>query len=109
MSSTLAATARALVAVFALAGGLAACSAGGEDRCLSAFRTVDPRALPPYGASPLDDAVRDCGSVAAWNAAWAAVPAAHGARDDPMAFLRGRCAVASLASASICREIANQP
>lgn len=61
-----------------LAVGLIACSAtGSDDRCLSAFRNVDPRALPPYGASPLDEAVRNCGSVRQWQAAWDSVPSAR--------------------------------
>lgn len=90
-----------------LAVGLIACSAtGSDDRCLSAFRNVDPRALPPYGASPLDDAVRDCGSVRQWQAAWDSVPSAHEGRTDAMGLLISRCALASLAPTSICREVA---
>jgi len=89
-----------------LAVGLVACSAtGSDDRCLSAFRSVDPRALPPYGASPLDDAVRNCGSVRQWQAAWDSVPSAHEGTTDAVGFLISRCALASLAPTSICREV----
>jgi hypothetical protein len=100
--------ARAVAISVLLAGSVIGCSTGSDDRCLSAFRSVEPRALPAEGTSPLDDAVRSCGSVAAWMAAWAAVPSAHEARDDALTFLAGRCAVASLASTSICREIATR-
>lgn len=99
--------AQAVAAALLLATGLVACSATtSDDRCLSAFRNVDPRALPPYGASPLDDAVRTCNSVAQWRAAWDAVPSAHEGRTDAMSFLASRCAVASLAQTAICREVA---
>ena len=89
-----------------LAVGPVACSAkGSDDRCLSAFKNVDPRALPPYGVSPLDDAVRNCGSVRQWQAAWDSVPSAHEGMTDAVDFLIRRCAVASLAPTSICREV----
>lgn len=102
--------AQALATALLLAGGLVACSATGSDeQCRSAFRNVDPRALPPYGASPLDDAVRACGTIAQWRAAWDAVPSAHEGRTDPMGVLASRCAVDALAETAICREAAGAP
>ncbi len=98
--------ARTAAAGLLLAAGVAGCSGGSDDRCLSAFRNVDPRALPPYGASPLDDAVKSCRTVAEWSAAWDAVPAAHEGRTDALSFLEGRCAVQALASTAICNELA---
>lgn len=101
-----------VIAVLILASGLVACSTDSEagqreNACIAAFRNVDPRALPPYGASPLDDAVRRCRSVADWRAAWDAVPAAHQGTTDPLTYLAGRCALESLATTSICRELAS--
>jgi hypothetical protein len=45
--------------------------------------------------------------VAAWRAAWDAVPAAHQGATDPLTYLAGRCALESLAITSICRELAS--
>ncbi|HEX5591272.1 MAG TPA: hypothetical protein VFX65_13355 [Candidatus Limnocylindrales bacterium] len=94
-------------AALLLVGGLAACSQSStEGQCLMAFRNAEPRALPAYGVSPLDDAVRSCSTVAEWQAAWDAVPAAHEGRTDAMGVLADRCAVATLAQEAICRELA---
>lgn len=90
-----------------LAAGLIACSASSSDeQCISAFKNVDPRALPPYGASPLDDAVRTCNTIAQWQMGWDAVPSAHEGSTDSMSILADRCADASLAQTTICRELA---
>lgn len=97
----------ATAAASLLAAGLLACSgASADERCLAAFRNVDPRALPAYGVSPLDDAVRSCSTIAQWLTAWDAVPAAHEGRTDAMDVLASRCAVGSLANETICRELA---
>ena len=97
-----------LAAVLGIALSVAACSAAQtDDRCIAAFRNVDPRALPEYGASPLDDAIRVCSDVAQWRRAWDAVPAAHQSRADPIGFLTGRCAVEVLSATQLCRQVAN--
>ena len=93
--------------VLGLVAPLLGCS-GADDAagdCLTAFREIDPRAEPPYGASPLDDAVRRCRSLAAWRDAWGRVPEAHDPSHDADEFLRGRCAVEELAATELCREI----
>ncbi|MEO8273767.1 MAG: hypothetical protein ABI620_06850 [Chloroflexota bacterium] len=91
---------------FVLIAGLTACSPAGADaRCTSAFRSIDPRALPADGVSPLDDAVRACGSIAEWRAAWNAVPGAHEGSTDAMGELARRCAVPSLSRTAICLEV----
>lgn len=105
-----AALGRAVVSPLILATVLLACSSASvDDRCAAAFRDVDPRALPPYGASPLDDAIRACGSAADFRAAWDAVPAAHEGTTDAYGFLADRCGDASLAPTAICRELAAAP
>lgn len=106
-STTFTTMAQAFVPALLLAAGLLACSASSSNAgCVSAFRNVDPRALPPYGASPLDDAVRTCTSTAQWREAWDAVPSAHEGRTDAMSFLASRCALPVLAPTAICRELA---
>ena len=98
--------ARAAILVVALLVG--ACSSAQTDNaCTAAFRNADPRALPENGASPLDDAVRACSDLAQWRRVWEAVPAAHEGRDDPIGFLRGRCAVEVLSATQLCRQFAN--
>ncbi len=102
---------RYLLVAILIVGGVGACvgdqGAGGTGgACTSAFRNVDPRALPPYGASPLDDAIRGCKTVADWRAAWDAVPAAHPGRSDPIEFLRDRCMDPVLGATTLCHEVA---
>ena len=97
-----------VVAFVAAAVGLGGCATDDPSgACLAAFRNADPRALPPYGASPLDDAISVCRDVAAWRAAWEAVPAAHPGRTDPIGFLSERCQDPSLASTALCSEAAS--
>ncbi len=103
---------RSLLAIVAAVGVIVgACSAGsspGAERCDAAFRNVVPRAGPEYGASPLDDAVRQCASVAEWRSAWERFPTSHESRDDPIRFLLSRCADAVLAPTTLCREATQQ-
>jgi hypothetical protein len=99
----------AAAAVVALTLALTACSAtdGSDlDACLSAFRNAQPRAGAPNQASPLDDAVRACTSLADWRAAWDRVPDAHRPDQDPLEFLRSRCGLEILAPTTLCREVA---
>ncbi len=97
----------ARAAVLGIALIVAACSsAQTDDACTAAFRNADPRALPEYGASPLDDAIRVCSDVAQWRRVWEAVPAAHQGRADPIGFLEGRCAVEALSATRLCRQVA---
>ncbi len=97
----------AYAAVLGIALSVAACSAAQTDaRCIAAFRNVDPRALPEYGASPLDDAIRVCTDLAQWRRVWETVPAAHLGRDDALGFLVGRCANEVLSATQLCRQIA---
>jgi hypothetical protein len=102
--------AAAMLVAAGLATSVTACTradtGNSDDRCLTAFKNIDPRALPPDNASPLDDAVRACATVAEWKTAWDAVPAAHAGRTDAIQELTNRCAVASLATTAICRELA---
>lgn len=74
--------------------------------CVAAFRDADPRALPPYGASPLDDAIRTCRDVDAWRSAWDAVPGAHPGDTDPIGVLSARCQDQGLASTALCTAVA---
>lgn len=98
----------ACAAVLGIALSVAACSAAQtDDACTTAFRNADPRALPENGASPLDDAIRVCSDLAQWRRVWEAVPAAHQSRDDPIGFLKGRCAVEVLSATQLCRQVAN--
>ncbi len=101
-----------LLTIFAAAALTAgACSGGaslGSDRCDEAFRNAVPRAGAPYGASPLDDAVRQCASVAEWRSAWERIPTSHGSRDDPIGFLLSRCGDPLLAQTALCRQAAQQ-
>ncbi len=98
------------LAAVVLTVGLVACSSGtGDARCVAAFKSADPRALPANHVSPLDDAVRACSTVAQWRSAWLAVPAAHEGRTDEMGFLQSRCALAELASTALCLEVAAGP
>ncbi len=73
--------------------------------CVAAFRHVEPRAGAPMQASPLDDAVRTCRSIADWRAAWEQVPAAHPTGDDPLTYLEQRCSIEALAPTVLCREV----
>ena len=86
---------------------LAGCAtdSGASDDCIRAFRSAEPRAGAPYDESTLDDAVRDCGSVAEWRAAWDRVPSAHPAGTDPIEFLVDRCVEPDLAATALCREV----
>ncbi|MCJ7712235.1 MAG: hypothetical protein MUQ32_15550 [Chloroflexi bacterium] len=98
-----------IVTAFGLIVG--ACSGGsspGSERCDAAFRNAVPRAGPEYGASPLDDAVRQCASVAEWRSAWERIPTSHESRDDPIRFLLSRCGDAVLAPTALCREATEQ-
>ncbi len=88
---------------------VAACSTAQTDgACTAAFRNADPRALPEYGASPLDDAIRACSDLAQWRRVWDTVPAAHLGRDDALGFLVGRCADGALSATQLCRQVAEQ-
>lgn len=86
---------------------LAACAAGDDasDDCVRAFRNAEPRAEAPYDASTLDDAIRDCGSIDEWRAAWQRVPSAYPAGTDPLEFLIDRCVEPQLAGTALCREV----
>lgn len=99
---------RELTIIAALVLMLGGCSAasGGSERCDAAFRNTEPRAAPPYGASPLDDAIRQCDSVVLWRSAWERIPGAHDGRDNPMTFLLQRCEDPKLAATTLCREVA---
>lgn len=97
----------ACAAVLGIALSVAACSAAQtDDRCIAAFRNVDLRALPEYGASPLDDAIRVCSDLAQWRRVWDTMPAAHPGRDDALGFLVGRCANEVLSATQLCRQVA---
>ena len=95
---------------FAIAAvvSLAACSSDPVDSqdCVAAFRNAVPRAGPPYGVSPLDDAIRACETFAEWSAAWDAVPAAHPEGSSVRGFLVERCAEPELNPTALCREVA---
>ncbi len=87
---------------------VAACtSTQADSACIGAFRNLDPRALPPYGASPLDDAIRTCSSVEDWLRAWDAVPDAHAGRNDAVSFLVERCRDQVLAATRLCQDVAS--
>ncbi len=75
--------------------------------CVAAFRDAEPRALPPYQATALDDAVRSCRSYDAWLQAWDQVPGAHQDSTDAAGFLEERCAIEDLASTALCRDFAD--
>lgn len=100
------------IQAFALAVvmSLAACSSdtGGTADCLAAFREAVPRAEPPYGVSPLDDAIRKCESFADWRAAWEAVPEAHPEGSTVRGVLLERCAEPELSFTAVCREVDGQ-
>ncbi len=102
------ALARLVLVAMLMVGAVGACvgGQGSAGPCTSAFRDADPQALPPYGASPLDDAIRRCKTVADWRAAWDAVPAAHPGRNDPIEFLRDRCTDPVLAATVLCDQAA---
>lgn len=102
--------AAAIFAVVSLAGLAAACagSDSGDAQCLAAFRNAEPRALPPYEVSPLDDAIRACSDLPTWRRAWDAVPGAHLGHEDPLAYLAGRCQETELAATNLCRSLAEQ-
>lgn len=89
-----------------LAGVIASCSSAQPDdqQCLAAFRNAEPRALPPYQVSPLDDAIKACATLAEWRAAWDAFPGAHPGRSDAVAFLADRCTEDELAATRLCRS-----
>jgi len=102
---------RILIAAISIAGLSAAGCATQSDAssaCVAAFRNAVPRAGAPYNASPLDDAVRACRSVAAWRDAWTEVPEVHASLADPLAYLEQRCAVEKLAPTELCRDLATQ-
>ncbi len=93
-------------ALLALVLTLAACSSSGVDSdCGSAFRNAEPRGGVPYDASPLDDAIRRCSTLAEWRATWDALPASHPGNDDPVAFLEERCQDAVLSVTELCQEV----
>lgn len=92
--------------ILSLGVSLAACSSSGVDSdCGSAFQNAEPRGGAPYDASPLDDAIRKCSSLAEWRAAWDAVPASHPGNDDPVLFLEERCSDAVLAVTELCQQV----
>lgn len=85
---------------------LAACSSSGVDSdCGSAFRNAEPRGGAPYDASPLDDAIRKCATLAEWRATWNALPDSHPGNDDPVGFLEERCRDAALSVTALCQEV----
>jgi hypothetical protein len=90
-----------LIALSAIGCG----SSNPDGDCLRAFREADPRALPPYGATSLDDAIRKCRTLQSWRMAWEAVPGAHVGRSDPVAFLEERCQDADLQATPLCAAV----
>ncbi len=99
---------RFLLAMSIVLVSAAGCSSGSDasNACTNAFSDSAPRAGPPNGASPLDDAVRKCRDLAAWRDAWTQVPDAHPGLQDPLGYLGQRCAVENLAGTELCRDLA---
>lgn len=89
----------ALIAMLAMG-----CGGGGaaDDACSKAFAAQVNPIGGGNGVTALDGAIQACGTVEAWNVAWAAYPGSHGSAVDPIIFLKGRCLEDALASAPLC-------
>jgi hypothetical protein len=97
---------KCLIAIAVLMAG--ACSSAGSaeaSACDAAFAAAVNPIGGGNGVEALDQAIRECDTVANWTSAWSKYPNSHGSAVDPLVFLGGRCLNDDLASVQLCVSV----
>ena len=77
--------------------------AGGETACEAAFRDASDGSIGGGELYDLDPAMRACGSLRDWEAAWSEYPPNAG--NDPRFVAENRCLAGGFDSTRICKEL----